>query len=244
MPTVKVNGIVLRRADYGEGNRMVTLLTPDGPLSFAAPGCKKAASRRLIATELFSAGEFILDQKGERVSLQSFEPTERFYPLREEYQKLTHGVYWLNLCEAAAQPGDNCERLYKMLLLSLAVLTYQNLPLLPLTSVFLIQFSILQGYAPELDTCPVCGKAVAAPMRFETEAGGVCCTSCVTRGQWLTMDDLLWLREAKAKGAFVLAGRRGLPAESDGTSLPSIFQILRKHVECRLEKEIRSGRLL
>lgn len=244
MSTVKINGIVLRHTDYGEDNRMVTLLTPHGPLSFAAHRCKKSAGQRMIATELFSAGEFLLNQKGDRYTLSSFDLTESYFPLREGYEKLSHGVYWLNLCEAAAQPGDNCERLYKMLLLSLAVLTYQELPLKPLTSVFLLQFSILQGYAPELDVCPVCEKKSAPPMRFDAEAGGACCASCAPRGEWLTDNDLLWLQEAKSKGAFVLAGRRDLPNETPQTNLLSIFQILRKHVEYRLEKNIPSGRFL
>lgn len=260
MSTTKTNGIVLRRTDYGEDNRMVTLLTPQAGLQhFAAYRCKKAAGNRLLATELFSTGEFLLTQKGERYTLSSFELIENYFALREDYEKLTHGVYWLNLCETTAQPGENCERLYKMLLLSLAVLNFHDLPLKPLTSVFLLQFSILQGYAPELDMCTLCGAAVSPPIRFHVDAGGVCCASCAVheglalkkaysgvsaQGVPITMDDLAWLREAKAKGAFVLAGKRSLPNESPSSDISSIFQLLCQYVEYRTEKKIKSGRFL
>lgn len=243
MGTIKTDGIVLRHADYGENDRMVEILTPQrGLLSFSAHGCRKANSRRAVATELFSTGEYVLSQKNDRFSLSAFQLSESYYPLREDFDKLSHGVYWLGLCGAAAQPEENCERLYKMLLFSLAVLTYADLPLRPLTAVFLMQFSTLQGFTPSLSHCLYCQKEIAPPMRFEIEGGGICCATCTAKGVSLSMDELCWLLEAQTKGAFVLAGRRALP--SLPSSINNIFHIVRAHVEFRVEKKIQAGRFL
>lgn len=245
MSSVKTEAIVLRHANYGENDRMLTLLSPTmGLLSVSARGCRKATSRNLTATELFTAGEYLLYQKGEHYTLTSFQSRENYYPLRSHVDRLTHGVYWLNLCEAAAQPGEDASRLFKMLLLSLAVLTYGDIPPRTLTAVFLAQFSMLQGFAPMLDHCARCGKPLVPPMRFDDVDGGACCSTCTHRGMPLTQEGLLWLREAQAKGAFVLAGRRAPPQDGRPPAAEESFAAMRAHVEQRLEKRIVSGRLL
>ena len=245
MSDIKTDAIVLRYANYGENNRTLTLLSPEmGLVSAAARGCRKVTSRMLTACELFTAGEYLLYQKGEHYTLTGFQLQENFYPIRQDVDKLSHGVYWLNLCEAAAQAGEECRRLFKMLLLSLAVLSYGDLPPRALTAVFLAQFSMLQGFSPRLDRCLRCGRALLPPMRFDVEGGGAGCAACAPSGMPLRAETLTWLREAQAKGAFVLAGRRALPEDADGQTAEEAFAVLRAHVENRMEKHIVSGKFL
>ena len=245
MQTIKTDGIVLRHTNYKDYDRIVTLLTRNhGVLSFSARSCRKAGSRNLVATELFSTGEFVLSQKGERYTLTSFQLSESYFPLREDFERLSHGVYWLNLCEAAVQPGESNERLYKMLLLSLAVLTYGDLPLRPLTVVFLLQFAMLQGYAPSLHTCVYCGKQVEQTFHFDTEKGGICCGVCAPKHPPLLEEELHWLWQAQKKGPFMLAGKHALPQEALPFGIDRAFEIIREHVECRIERKLQSGRFI
>lgn len=245
MSTIKTNAIVLRHANYGECDRMLTLLTPEGLLSVSARGCRKATSKKLSAVELFTAGEYLLHQKGERYQLTSFQPSETYYPIREDFDRLSHGVYWLNLCEAAAQPCEDTSRLYKMLLLSLAVLAYGDLPLRPLTAVFLAQFALLSGFAPRLDACTRCGKPLErAAVRFDAAMGGICCAACAPQGKSVSPQVCAWMREALEKGAFVLAGRRPLPTAADPSDAGAAFDLFRAHVERRLDRALPAGRFL
>lgn len=235
---------MLRHANYGENNRMLTLLTPQGLVSASARGCRKASSRLLTATELFAAGEYMLYEKDGHHTLRGFQLQQSFYPIRTDIDKLSHGVYWLNLAEAVAQPNEDTSRLFKMMLLSLAVLAFGDLPCRPLTAVFLAQFAMLSGFAPRLDRCARCGGALSASMAYDVQAGGVCCASCVQNGIQLAPSDLLWLQEAQACGAFVLAGRRPLPQPADGAEAERAFLILRSHVEERMDRRIASGKML
>jgi DNA repair protein RecO (recombination protein O) len=245
MSSIKTDAVVLRAANYGECDRMLTLLSPTlGLVSVAAKGCRKATSRLLSATELFATGEYMLYEKAGRYTLTAFHPTAQFYPLRTDMDRLSHGVYWLNLCEAAAQPGEPSPRLFKMLLLSLAVLAFDALPLRALTGVFLMQFALLQGFAPRLDACARCGRAPVPPLRFDPEEGGVRCAACMGGGVPLDESTYAWLLEAQAKGAFVLAGRRALPPSDNGHASEIAFHLLRTHVEGRMEKPIPSGKNL
>ncbi len=246
MSSVKTDAIVLRYADYGESDRMLTLLSPTlGLLSVSARGCRKQLSRNLPATELFSAGEYLLYQKGDRFTLTSHQRQESFYALRNDFARLSHGIYWLNLCEAAAQPGEECPRLFKMLLLSLAVLSYGDVPPRTLTAVFLTQFSMLQGFSPMLDHCIHCGLDLSEqPLRFDVAGGGASCAVCARDGMFLRRDSLDWLREAQQKGAFVLAGRRDAPMADQPDAGEEPMRVMRAHVEHRMEKHIVSGKFL
>lgn len=244
MGIVRTDGIVLRHVNFGENDRILTILSPTlGLVTVSARGCRKATSRMLSASELFTAGEYLLYEKEGRFTLSSFSLQENFYPLRNDFTRLSHGVYWLALCEATAQPGEDCVRLFKMLLLSLAVLTYGELPERPLTAVFLMQFSALAGFEPCLDVCARCGKPLEAPMRYDAEHGGACCAKCAPAGYALAPQVLSWLREAQQKGAFVLAGKRALP-EGDEETAERAFRLMRAHVERRVEKVIAAAKFL
>ena len=244
MGIVRTDGIVLRHVNFGENDRILTILSPTlGLVTVSARGCRKATSRMLSASELFTAGEYLLYEKEGRFTLSSFSLQENFYPLRNDFTRLSHGVYWLALCEATAQPGEDCVRLFKMLLLSLAVLTYGDLPERPLTAVILMQFSALAGFEPCLDVCARCGKPLEAPMRYDAEHGGACCAKCAPAGYALAPQVLSWLREAQQKGAFVLAGKRALP-EGDEETAERAFRLMRAHVERRVEKVIAAAKFL
>ena len=130
-----------------------------------------------------------------------------------------------------------------MLMLSLAVLTYGDLPERALTAVFLMQFSILMGFEPCLGVCVQCGKPLQPPMRYDAEHGGACCARCAPAGAALAPQTLEWLREAQKKGAFVLAGKRGLP-EADKETVEQAFRLMRAHVERRVEKAIAAAKFL
>ncbi len=245
MSSVITDAIVLRHADYGETDRMVTLLSPGlGLLSVAVRGCRRAKSRNLPGTEIFASGEYVLDQKGERYTLTSFQAQEAFFPLREDMTRLAHGAYWLGLVEGASQPDQDATRLYKMLLLSLAVLAYSEVPPRPLTAVFLVQFSMLMGFAPMLTGCVRCGQEPRAPLRFDPDEGGVRCAACGGWGLALSEQSLAWLREAQAKGAFILAGRRALPIADMPEAAEEPFALMRAHVERRVEKHIQAAKFL
>lgn len=244
MGIVRTDGIVLRHVNFGENDRILTILSPTlGLVTVSARGCRKATSRMLSASELFTAGEYLLYEKEGRFTLSSFSLQENFYPLRNDFTRLSHGAYWLALCEATAQPGEDCARLFKMLLLSLAVLTYGELPERPLTAVFLMQFSALAGFEPCLDVCARCGKPLEAPMRYDAEHGGACCAKCAPAGYALAPQVLSWLREAQQKGAFVLAGKRALP-EGDEETAERAFRLMHAHVERRVEKVIAAAKFL
>ncbi|MBQ8535996.1 MAG: DNA repair protein RecO, partial [Clostridia bacterium] len=139
MPSLAVNGIVLRHANYRDNDRMLTLLTPDhGRMDVLARGCRRPRSPLLSASEMFCTGEYLLFTQRDRATLTSCTIHDSFYPLRLDFDRLSYGVYLMNLCEAAAQPEQPCPELFWLLIRFLSRLSYGETRHHALTSAFLL----------------------------------------------------------------------------------------------------------
>ena len=61
-PDLRTEAIVLRRTDYGEADRILQLLTPEGKRSVIARGVRKEKSKLAGGVELFSVSEVVIHE--------------------------------------------------------------------------------------------------------------------------------------------------------------------------------------
>ena len=62
MKTTRVKAVVLRRTNFGEADRILDLLTPDGRLSVMARGVRKEKSKLAGGIELFAECDVVVGQ--------------------------------------------------------------------------------------------------------------------------------------------------------------------------------------
>ena len=63
MPSdLRTRAIVLRRTNYGESDRILNLLTPEGKVAVLAKGVRKEKSRLAGGIELFSISDVVIHQ--------------------------------------------------------------------------------------------------------------------------------------------------------------------------------------
>ena len=176
--------IVLRHVNYRDNDRMVTLLSPSrGRIDAIIRNCRKPKSHNLNSGELFALGDYMLHENGGHITVTSVKLIETFYPLRNDYDRLTCGIYLLNLAEAAAEPEQEQQELFMLLLHTLSRLTFSDQEWKPLLAGFLLHFAACQGFKPRLNHCVFCGKKPEdnAPLFFDAEEGGICCSECRSR---------------------------------------------------------------
>ncbi len=245
MPRITTHAIVLRRADYRENDRMLTLFSPTlGRVDALCRGCRRQKSPLMAASELFCTGEYVLYQAHERATVVSCQISDSYYALREDYERLAHGMYALELCAAAVQPGEENERLFLLLLRTLAHLCYGQAQPRRVTAVFLMGMTSLLGFRPQVGRCARCGRTVAAQgeeeapaAAFSPQAGGVLCAACGAGEPCrLRVKDVRYLQDIM---------RRGLDSLDSPDACPdALFDALRALAEERMGVPIRSGRLL
>ena len=239
MQQTENTAIVLRYANYKDNDRMLTLLSPTrGKMEVLSRGCRRPKSPLLNASEIFALGDFQLYIKQDRATLVSANLLETFYPLRADFDRLSVGIYLLNLAEAAAQPGENCQELFMLLLHTLSRLTFSDQSWKPLLSGFLLHYAAAGGYRPRLQHCVRCGKRMeeAAQGFFDLTEGGLCCSDCFAKGvMTVTAEQVRWMREALQGGASTWV-------DTEDTQAP--YELLRSYVERRLERPLRSAGML
>ena len=137
MPQITTNAMVVRRVDYRENDRILTLFSPTlGRIDALCRGCRRQKSPLMAASELFCSGEYVLFQAKDRTTVVSCQITDSYYPLRSDFERLAHGMYALELCSAAIQPAQENERLFLLLVRSLAYLCYGEVEPRRVTAVF------------------------------------------------------------------------------------------------------------
>ena len=244
--------IVLRHVDYRDNDRMITLLSPSrGRIDAVIRNCRKPKSHNLNAGELFALGDYLIYESSGRSTVTSVHLIETFYPLRKDYNRLTCGVYLLNLVEAVVEPEQERQELFMLLLHTLSRLAFSEQPWKPLLSGFLLHFSSCEGFKPRLNHCVFCGKRMEeGPFFFDLQEGGVCCAECRKRRfsaaampsgyrgkgcEALSEAQLRWMRQALTAGS---------ASWVDAPKACAPFLLLRSYVESRLGRRIRSAAML
>lgn len=176
MESIKTRGIVAKRREYGESNCMLTLLCDGlGVISASCYGIKSKKSKLRAASQVFVCCDFVLSKKtGDIYRVEAAEIVDAFYPVCEDIVKVSLANY---LCDIAMEwSSDDDGKILSLLLNTLYVMAYRDVPLGILKAVFEVKLTQLAGFTPCLDACIGCGKE-AVPVAFDM-AGGVKCTSC------------------------------------------------------------------
>lgn len=241
MPSMTVHGVVIRFANYRDHDRMLTLLSPEhGKLEVLSRGCRRPKSALLPASELFVHGEFVLFHSNDRHTLTSCAIVDTFYPLRLDHERLTCASYMLGLCQAAVQPGENAEELYRLLLKGLYHLAYYpEEPPLSATAAFVLLFADAIGYRPRMNHCAQCRAALNTMEDglLDIRSGGLVCPDCGARTAYrLKGEHIAWMREVLRSGFTQETQRK--------TDASELLSILRRYLESHLETPIKAGKLL
>ena len=113
---------------------------------------------------------------------------EGFYELRTDYERLTHGAYWLRLLDAGVPRDVPAEDIFLLALRALAHLNYApELPAAMLTLAFEAHFMALSGYPPRVDSCVLCGRPISGEARFDARLGGAVCLACPSRAPRISL---------------------------------------------------------
>ena len=179
MPAFTTPALVIRRADYSDYDRMITLFSPElGRIDAIARGCRRPKSPLVNAVEPFTSGEFQLYENRDRFSLEQCQISDSYFELRGDYDRLRHGVYWLKLLDTAILPDTPAPDLFITTLRALAHLNYGELPPELVTLAYELHFMRLSGLSPRMDACMRCGRAIDGDARFDAELGGTVCLNC------------------------------------------------------------------
>jgi DNA repair protein RecO (recombination protein O) len=146
MKSLRTRAIVLRRTNYGEADRILQLLTPEGKRSVMARGVRREKSRLAGGIELFAICEVVIgDGKGEIGILTSARLVHFYRQIMTDYDRMQFAYNSIKLVNKASEMVDEPEW-YDILAETLAGLDAHSIHLDIIQVWFYLHYSALMGY--------------------------------------------------------------------------------------------------
>ena len=180
----RTDAIILRRRNFGEADRLLTVLTPHyGRLDLIAKGARKPASAKTGHVELFTRSEMLVHRGRDLGLALQAELRKAWEPLHEDLQRGAWASHIAELLERFTNPGDDeLQSLFELLDATFTRLCEESDARL-VTRHFELQLLDEAGFRPELRRCVTCDEAIVAQDQFFSHAsGGVVCPDCAARG--------------------------------------------------------------
>ncbi|MDO5451757.1 MAG: DNA repair protein RecO [Candidatus Saccharibacteria bacterium] len=101
-------GIVLRRTNYGEADRILNVITPDGKISVIAKGARKEKSRLAGGIEMFSLVNLNVHQGKSDLGVVTCAKMVKYYQnILKDYERMELAAIVLRRINAASEHTDN-----------------------------------------------------------------------------------------------------------------------------------------
>jgi DNA repair protein RecO (recombination protein O) len=185
MPTYQADAIVLRRLDYGEADRIVTLLTREyGKLAAIAKGVRRGKSKAAGSLDLFQRSNMML-AKGRNLDVVA--QVERRGDARHisgNLQRTAYACLVAEVVDKVLEDRHPVDEIFDLVVLTLGDLNIIDRSPRADGAWFLMRMLDVLGYLPQLRDCPSCAAELPeAPGWFSPLLGGVLCGRCGAQQQ-------------------------------------------------------------
>lgn len=235
----RTRGVVLRRTDLGEADKILTIYTSRlGKLRAVAKGVRRPGSRLSGHVDEFAYADMLLARGRELDVVTQSQTLDCFRGMREELWRTGCGYYLVELVDGFTGERIENEPLFDLLVETLRLLSREG-DLATLMRFFELHLLDLVGYRPELTRCLSCRSEIRPEANFFcVPMGGVLCPNCgrdeVSAGS-ISLNSLKVLRYLQRLDAAPAGGLR-----LDGPTRVEVEGTMRSYLEHLLERQIKS----
>jgi DNA repair protein RecO (recombination protein O) len=244
MPTYTDEGIVLRRLDYGETDRILTVLTRQhGKIGVIAKGARRPQSRLASRTDLFVHSRMQLATgRGELEVLTQAEQVT-VAPSTSDARRAACAAVCAELTDRVLESGHPDDEIF--MLVAGALATCADPARDPRTAVVWFARRMMDrlGYAPQLYECVGCKRTLPeAIAHFSAVGGGLLCADCAGNDPGAvecTVRAIKVLRAAAAGDVELWARLR-----VDAPTLATLEAVVEQELAFHLDRRLRSFQVL
>lgn len=193
MAKYKVKGIILKRTNFGEADRLLTIFSDkSGKIRAIGKGIRRQTSRLGGHLEPFCLGNLVIAEGKNLDIITEAEIIECFFDIRNNL-KSTHISYYLaEAIDKLTAEGEKHEDVFDLLLevLNQVGQTSDNL----LLAFFELKLLSKLGFKPELNHCLNCNRQLGKINFFDPSEGGLICDKCPQNGVKISQNAIKLLR--------------------------------------------------
>ena len=195
----RLEAVVLRHADWGEADRLLTLYTRErGKVRAIAKGARKIKSRKAGHLEPFTRVTLQLARGRDLLIVTDADTIDAYQPLREDLIKTGYASYLVELLDRFTYEEESENyNIFRLLTESLSRVANEPDPWLAIRY-YEVHLLDHLGFRPQLFECANCREEIEAVDQFFSAAqGGVLCPRCGAGlpGVWnVSVEALKYLR--------------------------------------------------
>ncbi|WP_297406684.1 DNA repair protein RecO [uncultured Cetobacterium sp.] len=124
MNFLKTKGIVIKKNDFGEADRYITIFSEEyGKLELFIKGIRKSKKRNQSSADLLTLSEFTFYKKNNSLILSSIDSIEYFYDIKNDLEKLEIASYILSIVNEIVLYGEQKKEFFQRLKKALEFVT-------------------------------------------------------------------------------------------------------------------------
>ncbi len=239
----RTQAVVIRRMDYGEADRILTVVTPHhGKLRLIAKGVRRPTSKLGGHLELFNHADLVV-ARGRDLDVVTQAVTMRAFPsLYVHLDRVVHAYQAAELVDNMVAERAESFGIFLLFVRFLASVDDGVDPRVALRH-FELRLLAAAGYRPQLQECVACRQAVEPTLNFFSyRLGGVLCPRCGAKEPAAVPVGVPTLKVLR------LVERAGDPREIrvviPGSVLQEVARLLREYLEQIIDRRLRSPDLL
>ena len=180
MSVYSAEAVVLRKVDYGEADRILTLFTRErGKLPAIAKAVRRAKSRMSAQLDVFSHGQMLLAEGRRMDVVTQFQRITRSDGLAADLPRGAAAAVVVEIADKVLEERHPQPELFEVVISALDHLSDPSVSARLELCDFLMRVLGELGYTPALIDCARCGKPIGeSGLGFSPIAGGVICTAC------------------------------------------------------------------
>ena len=175
----RTEAIILRRSDFGEADRLLTLYSREyGKIKAIAKGARKPQTRKTGHVELFMRTVFMIAQGKSLDIITQAELVESYAGIRSDLVRTTYAAYSAELLDNFTAEADADYRKYQLLSDALGWFAAgENVRLA--ARYYELHLLSLAGYQPQLFHCVNCRELIVEQDQYlSAGSGGILCPDC------------------------------------------------------------------
>ena len=226
---VKTEGVCLRAVEYGESDRIITLLTDKlGKIAVRARGVSSPKAKWRHAALPFSFGEYILVSKGDFYTLKSFDYNDAFTSVSDDLVRYFCGAAGLEIADKLTEEDVSVQLELTHLLRFLMALCYDD-GSLPETLSYLLDMLKIAGYGISLgEYTPLDDPKYFV---FDLEGGGF--VSSALRSPYA-------VKLTSSAVRLLVAYLSGMHPEGEKSAFAEVFALLSQYVKVKTGKNMKA----
>jgi DNA repair protein RecO (recombination protein O) len=240
---LQTESIVLKVYDFGEADRIFTLLSPsNGIIRAVAKGIRKPKSRMGGHIDIMSKVNAYISIGENLSNLSQVEIIDNYTLLKKDLSIISIGFYLLELCEKFSVENDPNNDIYQHLSFTLDLLLLsanKNL----LIRWFEINLLVISGFLPELYTCLISGEKLnEGDHLFSSINGGL-----VDKKYATSTDNYILMNKNSIKALRFLSNNLWSSVEKikfPNNSVENLRIVMRKYIQTITNTQINSEKFL